>query len=549
MNEDEATRLFARTAEDIPPVPRPPITHLIRGGQGIRRRQRLLRVGGIAAVAALIIGAGALWLPGSSGSAQPATATNETTAPDDSGLPTAPDGTRWVGFNGVMVAVPEAWSANPPACEEDTAPSAMVIGERSLKPCVGLMAFSLAGPAPTNPGDETVDLDGTPAVRDSGYCVYSLPGQCEGSLYVPSERAAFTVMALDDMDLIDAILDTARLVPDGHTSVPDVSGLVHDSDVAPLMNQADLVWTPRCPPETTCDMGHLEATDPATGSVVPVGTTVTAADAPQRTNVTPPVTAADLDGNWAATMRFGQELQEEGPVLTFTASQQWSGTEGCNVLMGEYSVEADGSFEARATVSTGRGCSGNQDDVSNVDVVTAAEYVSLENDVLAFMSGDGEVIGEYRPVTASLVTVPHVVGLREKKAKQALTEVGLTSSVEGPASDDFPTAPVVVAEQSPEAGQRVEHGSSVTLLMAESVLQQVTLTLFHCGINEVKFEGLFWERPWKDGPNITADVAPPGWVGTGTMLRIDKDEAIYVDASGREVPFRPAEDVRNHVCY
>jgi heat shock protein HslJ len=356
-------------------------------------------------------------------------------------------------------------------------------------------------------------------------------------------------MALDDMDLIDAILDTARLVPDGHTSVPDISGLVDDSDVAPLMNQADLVWTPRCPPDSTCDMAPLEATDPSAGSVVPVGTTVTAADATPRPDVPPPVPAEDLDGDWAATVRFGQKVDEARQrLVTFTSAEKWSGTDGCNTLMGEYSVEADGSFEARVTGSTLKGCSPD-DRFSDVDVVTTAEYVSLESDVLTFMSGDGEIIGEYRPVTANQVNVPNVVGLREKKAKQALTEVGLTSSVEGPAYDEIPTAPVVVVEQSPEAGQRVEHGSSVTLVMAESVLQQVTLTLFHCGINKVKFEGLFWERPWKDGPIIDGTRVPPGWVGTGTMTRIDKDEALYVDASGIEVPFRLAEDVRNHVCY
>jgi len=287
-----------------------------------------------------------------------------------------------------------------------------------------------------------------------------------------------------------------------------------DSDVASLMNQADLVWTPRCPPGTVCEMAPLEATDPAAGSVVPVGTTVTAANATQRPDVTPPFTAADLDGNWVATMRFGREVEEAGrhQVLTFTPAHEWTGTDGCNTKFGKYSVQADGSFEVRVIRTTLVGCPGHDDHFSDVGVLKSAEHVSLENGVLTFMSGDGEVIGEYQRLTATEVTVPDVVGMLHRDAEQLLNEAGLVAIIKDRAGDSAPEGTVV--EQSPAGGTREEPGSSVTLVVAAGANEgdAAAVTGRDRAVAEAFYK--FAQSPSGGGPMDT-----PVQVGLGDSIR------------------------------
>jgi len=189
-------------------------------------------------------------------------------------------------------------------------------------------------------------------------------------------------------------------------------------------------------------------------------------DETARVEPTPALTAADLTGNWAATMRFGRDVDEGGArqVLTFSPAQEWSGTDGCNAASGKYTVETDGSFEASLTWKTLMGCTGHDERFSDVGVLTAAEYVSLEDDVLTFIAGDGETIGEYRPPAAGEVTIPKVVGLPLQEAEQVLGHLGLDPSVKYYSTDGVP--PGVVVEQRPPVGKELKEGSRATLIVA-----------------------------------------------------------------------------------
>lgn len=298
MNEDRATRLFSRAADSIPPIPRPPADQLIQQGKRVQRRQRLLRAGSVAAVAALIIGAGALWLPGSSGSAQPPIATNQTTAPNDSvppttpddsnraELPTAPYGTRWLGYQGVMVAIPTDWGTESGGCVDLPLHNTVFFEARQELTCAGIRPPGVSSLRIYDGDSEHIEgllpeLEQVPPLN--GLNVRRKPTRMEGETEIAEGvllvETANVLLWADSPDpaVVDAILDTAQLIPEGYTAVPDVSGMFNDSDIAPLMNEAELHWLPRCPRGGVCDISAVTATDPRAGSVVPVGTTVMAA--------------------------------------------------------------------------------------------------------------------------------------------------------------------------------------------------------------------------------------------------------------------------------
>ena len=47
---------------------------------------------------------------------------------------------------------------------------------------------------------------------------------------------------------------------------------------------------------------------------------------------------------------------------------------------------------------------------------------------------------------------------------------------------------------------------------------------------------------------IDAQTAPPGWDGKGLMTLVRDDDALYVDGSGSDVLFRPADEVPDSQC-
>lgn len=64
------------------------------------------------------------------------------------------------------------------------------------------------------------------------------------------------------------------------------------------------------------------------------------------------------------------------------------------------------------------------------------------------------------------------------------------------------------------------------------------VTLYHCGVNPTRFEGRIWRVPPESTP-IDEENVPRTFVGRGTMLRVDKNQARFVDESGVELTFLP----------
>jgi len=438
VNEDEATSLFNRAADSIPPIPRPAANQLVERGKRVQRRQRLISAGSVAAVAALIIGAGALWLPGSGGTAQPPSATNQTTAPEDFTLPTAPRGTRWVGFNDVMVAVPASWSVNHTRCgqplsdtvefDDSGAARACLIQsspERSIVRPVALSSPLGSQWKPPPPFWESVKLEGVPASRSPNLCEERDPRLC-AVLVVPSRDAAFFVGS-PDIETLSAVLGTAQLIPEGYAAVPDVSGMFDDSDIAPRMSEAGLQWSPRCPSGVTCDMSAVTATKPRAGRVVPVGTTVSSVQRPSGDDdSTPdqdveepasgelqgePPSQSQLLGTWQLQPgpRFSASGRPTGPLEVSIghnfAPLGWGGFDGCNDQAGPFDWQADGSFSASIGISTDVACEDPVEDTgltTGVSVILAASQVRVDGDRLNFYNDDDELLGTFARRTSSV---------------------------------------------------------------------------------------------------------------------------------------------------
>ncbi|MFY9914590.1 MAG: PASTA domain-containing protein, partial [Nocardioidaceae bacterium] len=252
-----------------------------------------------------------------------------------------PVGTRLVGYGGVAVAVPDGWGVGQTRCGTpirdtvDFRPHR--IGDRSCYlpqrvSSLTVASTSYAGAA-TDVGRAKLagDIDGVyffrtplrqtcpewPAGRSGCRSLW------HGALVVPSRDVVLTVDSRHKAT-VSSVLGSMRLIPDGYTAVPDFTGL-WDGRATPLAQQAGLVWKSACPAGSQCDMSVIEATDPAAGSVVPVGTTVTQVSpaerpAPSSTGV-PPVTVAPAvtaqERRVAETfIRFARGSQAGGPFDT-----------------------------------------------------------------------------------------------------------------------------------------------------------------------------------------------------------------------------------------
>lgn len=187
------------------------------------RRPRWQLVAVIAAVLAVIGGAAAARL----------LATED---PTESAAPfgAPPEGMRWVGMSGVVVAVPDWWTTGETQClapVEDTvyfdstavadcdeSPSAATIREVSalalLDATQGYGEFQVRDmqPAGTVDDHEVLEADG---------CEGWFEGVCRRMFAVPSKGVLFAVTIADERDgSYDAIRDSLRVLPDDLTTVP-----------------------------------------------------------------------------------------------------------------------------------------------------------------------------------------------------------------------------------------------------------------------------------------------------------------------------------------
>ncbi|VXC58312.1 hypothetical protein [Nocardioides sp. AX2bis] len=230
-------------------------------------------------------------------------------AAEPQAFPDPPDGTRWVGTGQVVVAVPDWWTTGETRCAapvEDTvyADSTAVVDcfdpvASAEVPEVSALAVIDAGSAYAEmllgQMEPAGEVDGHPVLERPG-CERWFPGVCRRVLAVPDEDAVLAVTIAEEGDGSHAaIRDSLRVLPEAMTTVPIATtagrtptwgaepAVVRDL-VAALRRGGLQVALERVPPPDPAEtqglvadlpVGALLGTEPALGSVVERGATVT----------------------------------------------------------------------------------------------------------------------------------------------------------------------------------------------------------------------------------------------------------------------------------
>lgn len=253
----------------------------------------------VTVVAVLVVVAGGLALDRLAG--EPAA----TGASGPAGLPRAPDGTRWVGMDGVVVAVPDWWTTGETQCGapvedtvyfdaaavyecEDPADPATVREVSALGVLTGTCCYGEWKRRDMEP------VDGSPAVELAG-CDEWFEGVCRRLFALPGTDVVFAVTIAEEGDgSYEAIRDSVRVLPDGLTTVPLRVGsgftpgwgtepsLVDDT-VRAIENSGLRVEVEEVRPDRGRDVGlqsdlprgSLLGIEPSPGSVVEDGARVT----------------------------------------------------------------------------------------------------------------------------------------------------------------------------------------------------------------------------------------------------------------------------------
>jgi hypothetical protein len=76
--------------------------------------------------------------------------------------------------------------------------------------------------------------------------------------------------------------------------------------------------------------------------------------------------------------------------------------------------------------------------------------------------------------------------------------------------------------------------------------RSVTVTLYHCGIDPLKYNGQTWEVP---NPPFDATNRPQTWRGTGKVIALTTEHLRFRDDSGIVVEFVPDDGKPPPICY
>ena len=143
------------------------------------------------------------------------------------------------------------------------------------------------------------------------------------------------------------------------------------------------------------------------------------------------------------------------------------------------------------------------------------------------------------------VRVPPVRGIPEAKAVEILERAQLRPAV----TDNFHGLEHrVITAQRPRAGTVVDPASRVRLLTDSADprwslphnLQKVAISLGHCWMEPVHFDGEVWNPPYDEQFGWGGDV-PSQWRGEGIMIRVGQNRARYVDGGGATLLLIPAD--------
>lgn len=278
---DHRVELLTRAATSID-VASLDADRLVATARSRRRRRRATGLAGLAA-AAVVVGVTALGGTANGPAPDPTPEASVPTTTDPAMLPAPPPGWTWVGMNGVVVTVPEDWPVSESPCGTG-APAEVVDGSLArTATCVrlgGMSARVVFTPLQADPYAGGGPPQGCTDARERGGSA-----GCWGTAVFTEEQVGVSVTSgvswihpvaglprtrAKARALRDRILDSARVLPDGWTTVPFAGGLTVEERVELL--EAEGFEVEVTDPER---IGRYELTvTPGVGSVVAEGSLV-----------------------------------------------------------------------------------------------------------------------------------------------------------------------------------------------------------------------------------------------------------------------------------
>lgn len=308
------------------PAPAPAVLRSSVAERGLLRHLAPLAAAA-AVLVVVVIGLGVAWVShgaGSTGPAGPSTSSASSATP--------PPGTRLVGAAGVGIYVPADWVTEQPACSVPSQP--YVFFESSAI----LSCFKMSGPRPEQPASLEIGpvhsaqlADVASTVDENGVKVSSTALVCESSMCRQTfiaEGVAFTIEAprMVAADTASPIGGSITPLADGVAAVPFI-GDMPNAEASKVLKAAGLFIQLGSSQDKL-----LPTTDPAPGSVVPVGSTVTLFPVPGLTSSTPipviPPGITDYEVGPDRTPGISRLQQAPFGTETFAATGHYSGMVG-----------------------------------------------------------------------------------------------------------------------------------------------------------------------------------------------------------------------------
>jgi hypothetical protein len=275
LNETQTRQLLHEAGEQIPVRPESMRDLIVRGRRAARAR-RIAVVGAAVTAAALVVTGGLVLRLDAAGSEQHVN-------PTPAQAPQPPPGKRLVGMGRIAVAVPQHWGTNEVQCGTPMSDTVVFDSEAvrlcKVKPDQPVSSLHivptssiLAQPfvATARPAGE---IDGIPIRRTSSAPTRPPGAPAVGGIVVESEGVVMWVTA-PDMGVVNQILDSVMVLPEGYLTVPFTAGAPGARILAGIEDAGLRVRTvaERRPGMSA---GSILRSDPPFGSVVAVGSTVT----------------------------------------------------------------------------------------------------------------------------------------------------------------------------------------------------------------------------------------------------------------------------------
>jgi hypothetical protein len=202
-------------------------------------------------------------------------------APPASGMPAPPEGMRWQGVNGVVVAVPGGWRTDTDPCGSPDGDTVRFLGpDEPPRWCPGGGTVSSVSSLVVAPAarhlpqlgrlDQRIARRGLQVRHGGVRCRASSLGPCTFVFAVPDAAFAVSYRGPDPQDFVGAMRDSVTRVPDGWTTVPPIR---YGISVERAKNQLARAGLTGRSPEV--DFPHYATgSRPEPGTVVPDGAEV-----------------------------------------------------------------------------------------------------------------------------------------------------------------------------------------------------------------------------------------------------------------------------------